>query len=128
MAGTVRKRTWTTRQGEITTAWFIDYYDQRGQRQRRSFPTKRAAESELTDTRAEVKAGMHIPDKDSITVKEAAAIWLDQCRRDKLTRGTLRVYDQYVRIYIDEPLGDIRLSRLTTPGIVAFRDALLDDD
>jgi integrase len=127
MAGTVRKRTRTNRQGEAKTTWFADYYDQQGQRHRRFFPTKRAAESWLTDTRTEVKAGIHTPDAESITVKEAAAMWLDQGARDQLSRGTLRVYDQYVRIYLNPRLGALRLSRLTTPRIVAFRDALLDD-
>jgi hypothetical protein len=39
----------------------------------------------------------------------------------------LRVYEQYIRLYIDKLLGPRRLSRLTTPNIVAFRDALLDE-
>jgi len=127
MAGTIRKRQRANSKGEIRVTWFADYYDQHGERHRRFFPTKRAAESWLTDTRTEVKAGIHTPDADSITVKQAAAIWLDQCRRDNLTRGTLRVYDQYIRLYIEKLLGGKRLSRLTTPIIVAFRDALLDE-
>ena len=37
----VRKRTWTAA-GETKTAWFVDYYDSRGQRQRKHFANKKA--------------------------------------------------------------------------------------
>jgi integrase len=124
MAGTVRKRTWQTRKG-VKAAWIVDYYDQNRKRRQRTFATMGAAESWLTDTRTEIKAGVHTPDAGSITVKEAAAIWLAQCESDELERGTVRIYGQYVRLYIVELLGSRKLSRLTTPIVVAFRDVVL---
>ena len=123
--GSVTKRTWSTRKGE-KSAWRVGYYDQNGKRQRRTFPTKAAAEDWLTDTRTEIKAGIHTPDAGSITVKEAAEIWLAQCKSDGLERGTLRVYDQYARLYIVKLIGAKKLSRLTTPNVVAFRNVVLE--
>lgn len=59
MAGTVGKRIRTNRQGERQTTRFADYYDQHGQRRRKFFATKRAADDWLDNTRIEVKAGIH---------------------------------------------------------------------
>jgi integrase len=126
MAGTVRKRIRRNRQGEVHTTWLADYTDQSSKRHNRTFATQRAARDWLLTACGEVRDGLHTPDADSITVAEAAEIWLAQCERDELEHGTVRVYEQYVRLYIDKLLGAKKLSRLTTPVITAFRDALFD--
>jgi integrase len=125
MAGTVRKRVRTNRRGETKITWFADYYDQHGVRHRRTFDTKTAADDWLTTTRSEVKAGIHTPDAKSITVKEAARLWLQARAANGLERGSLRAYEQYVRLYISRHLGAVKLSRLTTPMVAAFRNTLL---
>jgi len=125
MAGTVRKRTRTHRQGEIKITWLADYYDQHGVRHRRTFDTKTAADDWLTTTRSDVKAGIHTPDAKSITVKEATRLWLQARAANGLERGSLRTYEQYVRLYIDQHLGAVKLSRLTTPMVAAFRNTLM---
>jgi integrase len=127
MAGTTRKRIRTNRQGEIKVTWLADYYDQHGARHRRTFDSKTAADDWLTTTRSEVKAGVHTPDAKSITIKEAAQRWLRACAANDLERGSLRVYEQYVRLYITPHLGRTKLSRLTAPMIVEFRDRLLQE-
>jgi integrase len=125
MAGSVRKRAWTTREGAIKTAWLADYYDQHGKRQRRTFASKGAADHWLDTTRIEVKAGIHTPDAKSISVKAATRVWLGSCAINGRERGTLRVYERYVRIYIDPALGPVKLSRLTTAMVDAFCEKLL---
>jgi integrase len=125
MAGVVRKRTWTTRKGEIKSAWVVDYRDQDSRRHLKTFVTKKAADAWLVDVRSEVKSGIHTPDADSITVAEAAKLWLRNCELEGLERGSLRTYDGYVRLHIVPLIGRKKLSRLTTPLVVAFRDALL---
>jgi integrase len=125
MAGTVRKRTRTNRQGETRVTWFADYYDQHGMRHRRTFVSKTSADDWLTTTRSDVKAGIHTPDARSITVKEATRLWQQDRAANGRERGTLRVYDQYVRLYINPHLGAVKLSRLTTPMVAVFRDKLL---
>lgn len=122
-SGAVRKRTRTRRNGEVTVTWFV--YDRHRRRHYKTFHSKGAADDWLADVRIEVRAGIHTPDAKSITVKEAAGIWLRNCELDELERGTLRVYDQYVRLYIDELIGPKKLSRLTTPDVVAFTKVLL---
>lgn len=125
MAGAIRKRTWVTRKGQTKSAWMADYYDQNGERHRKAFPTKKAAEDWLTDTSAEIKSGVHIPDSRSITVKEAAGLWLKRRRLERVEPGSLRTYDQYVRLYIVPKIGRKKLAHLSTPFIEAFRDELL---
>src|SRR6476661_4350786 len=98
MAGTIRKRTWTTRKGETKTAWPADYFDQKRQRHTKQFPTKKAADAWLLKARGEVRDGTHTPDSASITVAEAGALFLQRCALEEKERGTLRFYEQVVRL------------------------------
>ena len=125
MAGTVRKRVRSNSKGETRITWFADYYDQHGTRHRRFFDNKAAADKWLTTTRSEVQAGIHTPDAKSITVKEAAQRWLRARTEDGLERGSLRVYGQYVRLYIVPHIGAVKLSRLTALNVKEFRNSLL---
>jgi integrase len=127
MAGTVRKRIRTNSKGEVRATWLADYYDQHGVRHRQTFDTKTAADDWLTTTRSDVRAGIHTPDVKSITIKEATRLWLQSRAAIGRERGTLRVYDQYVRLYINPHLGAVKLSRLTTPMIAAFCGKLLQE-
>ena len=79
----------------------------------------------MVKARAEIAAGMHTPESDSITVREAADLWLERCARDNLEETTLRSYREHVRIHIVPFLGDLKLSKLTTPEANSFVDRLL---
>jgi integrase len=125
MAGTVRKRVWRTRQGEIKTNWTAYYRDQQGQRHNKAFAMKRDAEAWLLRARSEVRDGIHTPERDSPRIAEAAIIWLRRCEDEHLERATLRSYELYVRTHIVPLLGEVRLSQLTTPSVAAYRDELL---
>jgi integrase len=124
MAGTIPKRSWTTRKGEAEAAWVADYFDQHGKRHRKQFATKRSADAWLTRTKTEVKDGIHTPDAESVTVAEAAELWLSRRQTRLLERGSLRTYSGYVT-HILPLLGRTKLSRLTTPMVEAFADALV---
>jgi integrase len=125
MAGTIRKRTWVTRKGETKSAWLADYYDQNGERHRKSFATKKAADDWLVDTSSEIKSGVHVPDSQSITLKQACRLWLERRELRGVERGSLRVYEQHTRLYIEPLIGARRLSQLPSPVIEAFCDKLL---
>jgi hypothetical protein len=101
---TVRKRQWADAQGKTKTAWFVDYYDGQGKRRRETFATRRAGDSRRLEIENELKSGTHIPDADSITVGEAARQWLQRGVRLNLERGSLRLYDQLVRLGIEPDL------------------------
>jgi integrase len=116
----VRKR----KLGNGDVRWQVDYRDGNGVRQ---FPTKREADAFHFRAHSEVTAGIHTPDSASITVAEAAALWLSRCERDQLEPTTLAAYRQHVSLHIAPRLGSLKLARLTVPAVNAFRDQLLDD-
>jgi integrase len=121
---TVRKRTWETKDG-ISTAWLVDYRDGAGRRRFMSFERKKDAEDALAEVTVEVKRGIHTPARDSMTVAEAAEIWMERGESEKLERGTLRNYREHVDKYVVPELGGEKLARLTTPRIEAYKDSLM---
>ena len=72
----VRKRTWRNRDGSQGEAWVVNYTDQGGSRRLKSFDRKKDADAFAGAVSVDIRAGIHIPDRDSITVAEAAKLWL----------------------------------------------------
>lgn len=118
----VRKRTLPS--GEIR--WQLDYRDQDGKRRHRQFKTKREAEAFETKARAEVATGIHTPDSVSVTVKEAAELWLQRCEQKRRERSTVDQYRGHVDGHIVPMIGDVKLSRLTAPMVERFAEDLTD--
>jgi integrase len=121
---TVRKRLWQSG-GKTRSAWLADYFDQGGVRRQRTFTTKKAADAFLTQVRHEISEGTHTAASASITVREAADLWLSRARAAGLERSTTKQYDEHVRLHIVPMLGALRLSDLSTPRIQRFADELL---
>jgi integrase len=122
---TVRKRTWESG-GETKTAWIADYFDQEGKRHIKTFETKKTATAWLVTAQGEVSRGVHTPESTSITVAEAAQIWIERGELEKLERSTLRQYRNHVDLHIKPSrIGTEKLAKLSTPTIEAFRDDLL---
>src|SRR5262249_22742713 len=122
---TVRKRTWRNKDGE-QTAWVADYFDQHGKRHIKTFDKKKAAKAWLIEVQGEVKRGVHTPEAASITLTEAADIWLAKGDLEGLERSTLRQYRTHAVLHIKPSrIGDEKLARLTTTAVEAFRDDLL---
>jgi integrase len=124
----VRKRTWSNSKGE-QTAWIADYFDQTGKRRIKTFSKKKEANDWLVTAKGEVQRGVHTPENASITVADAAQLWLDKSEFIELERSTLRQYRNHVDRHIKPSLiGNEKLARLSTPMIEAFRDGLLKDE
>jgi integrase len=123
---TVRKRQRADAQGKIKISWFVDYYDRQGKRRREFLPSKRAADNRRLEIENGLKAGIHVADADSTTVGEAARQWLHRGVTLQLERGSLRLYDQLVRLGIEPELGKSKLSRLTGPMVEDWASGLLD--
>lgn len=118
----VRKR--ILNDGEIR--WQVDYRDGAGVRRHRQFTTKREADGFHAKAHTEVAAGVHTPDSASITIAEAAALWIARCEREGLERTTILAYRQHADLHIVPHIGKVKLSRLSTPVVNTFRDQLLD--
>ncbi len=119
----IRKRAWTAPDGTPKQAWLVDYRDQAGKRRARQFAKKKDAEHWAVNAAGEVQRGIHTPDSTSITVAEAADLWLDSVRANGREPTTVAAYDQHVRLHIVPKCGATKLSQLTAPGV----KALLDD-
>jgi integrase len=123
---TVRKREWTPRSGgEARTAWVADYFDQSGKRHIKTFKTKRAADAWLVNTRHQVARGTHTAESASVTVAEAAELWIQRSEAERLERSTLVKYRCHARMHINPRLGRVKLARLTAPMVEQLRDDLL---
>ena len=107
---TVRKRQWKSG-GETKTAWVADYFDQGGKRHLKTFAQKKAADAWLVQARGEVSRGVHTPESASVTVAEAAALWLGRGEREGLERSTLDKYRNHVDLRIKPALGAEKLRR-----------------
>jgi integrase len=124
----VRKRSWTTA-GETKTAWFVDYYDNRGDRQRRHFANKKSADAFRISVEGQLATGIYRPDAKRLTVKAACEAFLANCegrlRRDeRMTRKMLTVYRGHINNHILPSFADWRLSQLTAKAIGDLRDGL----
>src|SRR5947207_13081239 len=120
----IRKRTWKSG-GEEKTAWIADYFDQGRQRHIKTFERKKDAEAWLVTARGEVARGVHTPENASITVAEAAELWLQTGELQKLERSTLRQYRNHIVLHINPLIGREKLARLSSPMVESFRDALM---
>jgi integrase len=120
----IRKRTWTNSRGE-QTAWVADYFDQAGKRHIKTCSTKKAADTWLVNARGELQRGVHTPENASITVAEAADLWINKSELENLERSTLRQYRNHADLHIKPVIGGEKLARLSTPLVESFRDVLL---
>jgi integrase len=121
----IRKRTWTSG-GTERTAWVVDYKDQHGKRRLKTFKKKKDA-TEWWDGRTshEIKSGTHTPESTSITVAEAAENWIRGVELEDRERSTIHQYQSHIDLHINPLIGNVKLAKLTAPGIGDVRDRLL---
>jgi integrase len=123
----VRKRTWHNHDGSQGEAWVVNYTDQGGNRRLKSFDRKKDADAFAGAVSVDIRAGIHIPDRDSITVAEAAKLWLASADAAGLERSTREQYRRHVNLHITPLLGSVKLNQLTVPAARAFEDRLRRD-
>jgi integrase len=124
----IRKRTWKTATDEEKEAWVVDYTDQNGKRRLKTFKRKKEADAFGAKARVEVREGIHTPDSASISVAEAADLWLQSCHTNNLEPATIDAYEQHVRLHIVPFLGRKKLSELSAPMVREFEDRLRRGD
>jgi len=128
----VRKRDWKTARGEAKAAWVVDYTDNRGDRQRKHFLNKKAADAFRIHIEGQIQSGTYRPHADKVTVKNVCESFLENCearnkRDERMTRKMLAVYRGHVRNHIlhpDRGLANPKLSQLTARSVGDFRDRL----
>ncbi|RWM76681.1 MAG: hypothetical protein EOR81_21755 [Mesorhizobium sp.] len=119
----VRKRTLPS--GEVR--WLADYFDAGGNRRSKQFDKRKDADAYLVKVRRDLQLGIHVTDSASITIKEAAKLWLERCDAKGLERSTRTAYAEHVNIHIMPLIGARKLSQFNTPHVHAFADELAKD-
>ena len=125
----IRKRIWKKPNGETGEAWVADYRAD-GKRHIKTFPTRKEAVAFSNKVGVEIGEGRHVADSASITVADAAAIWIKAVelgRNDNppAEQSTLRQYRSHLNHHILPAIGRVRLSHLKRTNVSAFRDHLL---
>ena len=123
----IRKREWITPAGEARQAWLVDYRDGQGKRRFKQFARKKDAEAWSTGARWQVSQGVHTADSQSITVAEAAELWIQRAEANGREQSTVKQYRELKRLHIEPLIGSERLSQLSMPKVEAFKDRLLED-
>ena len=119
----VRKRKWKTRLGEARAAWVVDYVDRQGDRHIETFAKKKEADVRHAEVNVDVQTGVHVPASKSVTLAEAAEIWLEAAKLEGLERGTLLQYQGHLK-HILPVLGRVKLSDLASADVATFADGL----
>jgi integrase len=146
----VRKRTWAAADGTPRQAWAVDFTDSNGERQRKQFRTKAAADLFRVETESQLRPGTHRPDADKITVKEVADQYVEHVkgrskRGERFSRRHLAMVEGRLWNNVcpdpkrlethkgvrratpfTEGVGGVKLAHLTPPVVDAFRDRLRD--
>lgn len=120
----VRKRTWSTLNGEEKSAWVVDYLDTKGTRRLKTFAKKKDADTFAATASVEVREGTHVADSASATVAQAGAFWIASGENAGLERSTVNQRRRHLRLHIEPLLGATLLSRLSVPVIRGFEDDL----
>ena len=119
----VRKVTWTNKNGKPSERWLVDYVDQDGARCAKNFKGKKEADLYHAQVNVEVAQGTHTAPSKSPTIAEAAEKWLQRIEARKRERTTIRQYQQH-RDHIVKRIGSVKLAQLTPGKVEDFRDNL----
>ncbi|MBO6901188.1 MAG: site-specific integrase [Rhizobiaceae bacterium] len=120
----VRKRTWTTSRGVEKTAWVVDYIDVKGTRRLRTFAKKKDADVFAATAAVEVREGVHVADRDTVTVSKAGALWIATGEATELERSTINQRRRHLKYHIEPFVGGTLLSKVTVPFIRSYEDTL----
>jgi hypothetical protein len=120
----VRKRTRVDAKGETVTVWVVDYRDQDRKRHIETYNQKKLADGRHAEIRVDIKAGTHVPIFSSVTISEAADIWIKAVEvgrngRAPAETSTLRQYRAHLA-HILPLLGPVKLANLTAPRVAEF--------
>jgi integrase len=114
------------RKGAYKKPWQVDYRDGQGKRRSKQFATKKEADTFASTAAVEVREGIHVADRATVTVREAGDLWLASVGSNDLERSTREQYASHLRLHINPFLGGVRLSQLNVPRVRGFEDALRD--
>lgn len=123
----VRKREWKTPNGELKSAWIVDYFDAGGTRRQKTFRLKKEADAFAATASIEVRDGTHVADRETATVEAAGKLWIKSASAAGLERSSVEDYERTLRLHIEPFIGASRLNTLNTAKLRAFEDTLREE-
>lgn len=112
------------RKGAHKKPWQVDYRDGQDKRRSKQFATKKEADTFASTAAVEVREGIHVADRATVTVKVAGEFWLASVDAGQLERSTREQYASHLRLHINPFIGATKLSNLNVPRVRAFADEL----
>ncbi|QNP43755.1 hypothetical protein H9L15_03590 [Sphingomonas daechungensis] len=122
---TIKKRRWQTSKGEWREAFRVSYTDREGRRHHKQFEMRRDADAYRIKAESELARGIHTPEAQSITLSQAADIWISASEANGCDRATIKTYREIVNRHVKPHIGPEKLSRLSAPQVVEFRDTMI---
>jgi integrase len=101
--------------------YVLDYYDNRGKRQRQTLKkgtTKKKAKEKLREIEDQLSKGLFIPETKIPTFKKVAKDWLNH-KKPNLRASTRSVYEGQTKNHFGE-FEDLKVNRITTAKIEKF--------
>ena len=128
----ISARTWNTPSGDRRRAWVLTYQDANGQRHRKQFTKKSDADAERVRVEGQLAGGIHVPDRASMTVEDAARKFLADFQmlvtQGKRERSTMSAYKTQVDKHLAPyAVAQRKLSRLTGPDCRSYATSLEAD-
>lgn len=102
----------------------VDYVDMKGTRRLKTFARKKEADQFAATAKVEVRQGIHIADRDAVTVRQAGEKWIATAEAAELERSTIEAYRSRLTLHIIPTIGNEKLSKITVPAVRAFADQL----
>src|SRR5229473_602318 len=134
----VRSQKWVTADGETHKAYAARWYDAAGKYRAKQFERRRDAVAHERKVRRELEDGVHVPDAETATISAVVPLLIARKRAEDLEGDSIKVVEIRTRLHIeplecpkeipngwDGKLGDLRLTKLTTPMVDAFQLLLL---
>jgi integrase len=113
------------REQDGAESYQVRYRDAEGKSRSKQFAKRKDAEAFRIKVESEVVAGVHTPESTSVTVAQAADLFLDGRKLRDLEPTSLRQYDAHIRLHIKPLLGADKLSKLTKPSVQLFGETML---
>ncbi|MFI5364977.1 MAG: tyrosine-type recombinase/integrase [Candidatus Binatia bacterium] len=101
----------------------IDYRDDRGNRYRKFFTTRKAADDDLSTHRQELNTGTFVRPKDVPTFAEVARDWLETKRAGNYRPSTLQSWRTHLDNHLlheEHGIGHLRLNKIDVPRVERF--------
>jgi integrase len=106
-------------------AWVVDYVDQTGTRCFATFDKKKDADDHHSTVKVDVRKGIHVAPKKSLTVTEAGENWINNVEAEGCERSTIKQYREHLDLHITPRIGRTKLAEINEDRVKAFRDDLL---